>query len=195
MEENKDTLEQLRSEYNVLKERLASQEIASDRLLRETMKSKVRGIHSLINVSEACGILVILASPFVFHYNPVVRASWWFIAGTILLMGFCVTMDWICSHKVSESDTASSDLLTFSKSVREVKNHFKSWTKWGLILATLWAGWFITEVFIHSEKPEMALPMVIGLAVGMVAGAFVGLRLNARIVRNCDEIISEIEEN
>lgn len=195
MEENKDTLEQLRSEYNALKERLASQEIASDRLLRETMKSKVRGIHSLINVSEVCGIFVILASPFVFHYNPVIRASWWFIAGTILLMGTCVVMDWIYSHKVREQDAAASDLLTFSKSAREVRNHYKSWTKWGFILGGLWAGWLIAEVFMHSEKPEMVLPMVIGLAVGMVAGAFVGLRMNARIVRNCDEIISEIEEN
>lgn len=193
MEENNETLEQLRSEYNALKERLANQEITSDRLLRETMKSKVRGIRSLVTVSEVCGIFVMVIAPFVFHYNPVVRASWWFIAGTEILMGFCVVMDWIFSHKLSERDAYSKDLLTFSKSVKEVRNHFKSWTKWGLILGTLWTGWLVAEVLLHSEEPKMAVSMMIGMAAGMLVGAFAGLKMNSRLVRNCDEIIAGIE--
>lgn len=193
MEENNETLEQLRSEYNALKERLANQEIASEKLLRETMKTRVRNIRSIVNVSLVCGIFVIVMSPFVFHYNPVVKASWWFIAGTILLMAFCIVMDAREKRRVREVDAANCDLLTFSKNVKDMKNHYKNWTKWGLLLGVLWAGWLVAEVFMHSEEPRLAISMVAGIVVGLVIGGIAGYRMNVRIVEHCDEIISQIE--
>lgn len=193
MEENNETLEQLRSEYNALKERLANQEIASEKLLRETMKTRVRNIRSIVNVSLVCGIFVIVMSPFVFHYNPVVKASWWFIAGTILMMAFCIVMDAREKRRVREVDAANCDLLTFSKNVKDMKNHYKNWTKWGLLLGVLWVGWLVAEVFMHSEEPRLAISMVAGIVVGLVIGGIAGYRMNVRIVEHCDEIISQIE--
>lgn len=193
METNDYSLEQMRSDYSVLKNELDKQEIINDSLMRDVMMTKIRSIRSLASVNVICGIFVIVASPFVFHYNPVINASWWFVGGTVALMAFCIFLDWKYNHKVQSTDIASCDLLTFSKSVRELKTKYKDWVKWGLLLGILWASWLGLEVWFNSEEPKLAISMLVGIAVGLVAGGLIGWRMNRRIIQNCDDIISQIE--
>lgn len=193
METNDYSLEQMRSDYSALKNELDKQEIINDSLMRDVMMTKIRSIRSLASVDVICGIFVIVASPFVFHYNPVINASWWFVGGTVALMAFCIFLDWKYNHKVQSTDIASSDLLTFSKSVRELKTKYKDWVKWGLLLGILWASWLGLEVWFNSEEPKLAISMLVGIAVGLVAGGLIGWRMNRRIIQNCDDIISQIE--
>lgn len=193
MENSDYTLEQMRADYQALKETISKQEIINDRLLREAMKGKVRSIRGNIAISIACGTFVILMAPFVFHYNPVVNASWWFIAGTVILMALCIFLDWKFNHKMQGSDISTCDLLTFAKEVKDTKNHYKAWTKWGVSLGILWAAWLCIETWCHSSEPEIALSMIIGVVAGLIIGGFIGLRMNRSIIRNCDEIIAQIE--
>ena len=134
MEETIETLEELRADYQTLKESLAKQKIVSDRLMRQTMALKVKNMRSTVNVGVTCAVLVILLSPLIFHYNPVVNASWFFVAGTVLLMLLCIWLDWKFNHKVQKTDISSCDLLTFSKHVREMKSNYGNWLKWGIKL-------------------------------------------------------------
>ncbi|MDO5442748.1 MAG: hypothetical protein Q4G10_03675 [Bacteroidia bacterium] len=193
MEDNEYTLEQMRADYQALKDNFSKQEIINDRLLREAMKSKVRNVRSKLIISIACGVFTILASPFVFHYNPVINASWWFIAGTIILMGLCIFLDLKYKNKMQGSDLSHCDLLTFAKEVKATKDHYKNWTKWGIILGTAWAAWLCIEVWCHSTEPELAIGTIIALAAGLIIGGSVGTLMNKSIIRNCEDIIDQIE--
>ena len=194
MEDNSYVLEQMKSEYQTLEETLAHQEIINNKLMRETMRLKVRSMRSTITISILCGIFVILAAPFVFHYNPVVNASWWFVAGTVLLMGFCIFIDWKYNHKVQSADLGSCDLLTFSKNVQDMKKHYRDWTKWGILLGSAWIIWLGIEAWYHSTNPKLTISFIIGASIGFAIGAFLGLKMNSKIIRTCDEIISQIED-
>lgn len=194
MEDNSYVLEQMKSEYQTLKETLAHQEIINDKLMRETMRLKVRSMRSTITISIFCGIFVIMAAPFVFHYNPVINASWWFVAGTVLLMVFCIFLDWKYNHKVQNANLSTCDLLTFSKNVQEMKMHYRDWTKWGIMLGLAWVIWLGIEAWSHSTNLKLTTSLIAGVSIGFIAGAILGLRMNSRIIRTCDEIISQIED-
>ena len=194
MEDNVTTLEQMRSEYQTLKETLAKQEIINDRLMRETMKAKVRDIRNTPIIAGICAALVMISAPVIFHMNPLVNASWWFIAATELLMAFCMCYDLIANRKVQKTDVSSCDLLTFAKSVKQLKERYRSWIKWGAPLGIAWLAWLIAEALMHSSEPDLTVSLVIGLVIGFAIGGFLGYKLNRRVVRNCDEIIAQIEE-
>ncbi len=193
MEETIETLEELRADYQTLKESLAKQKIVSDRLMRQTMALKVKNMRSTVNVGVTCAALVILLSPLIFHYNPAVNASWYFVAGTVVLMLLCIWLDWKFNHKVQNTDISSCNLLTFSKHVRELKSSYGNWLKWGIGFALIWFGWLSAEVWMNTENPKMAISMITGLLCGGVVGGLIGNRMRLNIIKTCDEIISQIE--
>lgn len=193
MEETIETLEELRADYQTLKESLAKQKIVSDRLMRQTMALKVKNMRSTVNVGVTCAALVILLSPSIFHYNPAVNASWYFVAGTVVLMLLCIWLDWKFNHKVQNTDISSCNLLTFSKHVRELKSSYGNWLKWGIGFALIWFGWLSAEVWMNTENPKMAISMITGLLCGGVVGGLIGNRMRLNIIKTCDEIISQIE--
>ncbi len=193
MMENDVTLEQLNSEYQVLKAMLSKQEIVNDRLLRSTMRNQVRDIRKTVSLNVICAVIVMLMAPS-FHYNPVINASWYFVAGTEILMAFCAFMDWKFNHVVQNTDLSSCDLLSLSKNVQKLKSDYLGWEKWGIILGFLWAVWLMIEVWRHSTNSALAISFSVGVALGLVAGMIVGYRMDQKIVRICDEIISQIEQ-
>ena len=132
METDEFTLEEMKREYATLKNSLEKQEIVSDRLLRETMKTKMKSIRANAMVGVVCGILVIIASPAVFHYNPTINASWWFVAGTILLMGLCIFLDWDYNRKIDINGITSCNPLTFSRQIRKYRSDY-SIQKWVIL--------------------------------------------------------------
>lgn len=193
MEDNNYTLEQMRADYQTLKESLAGQEIINDRLLRNAMKAKVKSINSKVWVSVLCAVFVMLAAPFSFHYNPVVNASWWFVGATEVLMLAIIFIDWKFNHKVSGANLATCDLLTFSKDVRTMREHYRNWRKWALLIVTVWFGWLAVEVALGMDSPRLAISLLAALLAGGILGGLLGLRLNRQVVSACDEIIADIE--
>lgn len=193
MEQNDNTLEEMRADYQALKDALAKQEIINDKLLRETMKSRIGGIRSTVTASVVCGILVILFSPLVFHYNPVCGASWWFVAYTDLMMAVCIWFDWYLNHTVQNTDFAKCNLLTFCKDVKKLKNGYRTWMKWCFIPVIIWFAWIAYETWQNSEDLKMAIPLITGILCGIVVGGVIGYRMDRKILKTCDDIISDIE--
>ena len=193
MEENDFTLYQLKEEYQALKESLSKQEIINDRLMRETMKSKVRSIRSYASISIACGIFTMIIAPVVFHYNPVVSASWCFVIFTELLMGSCIFLDWKFNHKVQKSDLSCCNMLTFNKEVKKLKENYSGWIKWGFPLILIWGGWLCSEIYFNSDEPGNVIPLLAGLILGLATGSILGYRITRKVIKTCDELISQIE--
>lgn len=194
MENTNDILlEQLKKDYAQLKAQVNKQEILNDKLLSSVFKSKVKSIHSVGWVSALCGLFVVLIAPFVFHYNPVVNASWAFVAATEILMIFCMASTWYFHHGVSAPGPGES-LLAFAENVKTLKVRYQNWTYIGLTLAAIWASWLCIEIFQHTEDKKFAICFIVGLLVGGALGGFLGLKMNKDVISNCDEIINAIEE-
>lgn len=194
MEKNNYTLEDMRVEFDAFKDALSRQEILNDDVLRQAMRSKVSGIRNRSVARAACAVFVILASPFAFHFNPAVNASWAFVIVTDLLMLLCVCMDWRFRRNVQRVDLSSCDLLTFSKDVRRLKVVYKGWMKWIALPAALWLFWLSCEIWRNYDDPGLAVGLIVPLSFGFVIGAVAGFLMNRRTIKTCDEIINSIEE-
>lgn len=192
--EELNELEQLRSDYELLKSKIDSQEIVNDRLLRQTMKSNVRNIDRVTLVQNIAAVIVIICAPLIFHYNPIVNASWWFVAGTVVMMLVCIFFNWKYNHKVSNANLANCDLREFVTNVKYLKDKWKGWIKWGVTMLVIWFGWLVVEVLMHSEDKILSYSIIIGMLLGGVLGGILGMRMQRKVIENCDEMISQIDK-
>ena len=89
--DNTQEWEEMRLSLNALKNKLDKQEIVNDRLLRESMKSKMSWIKKYLWFAVA-------AVPFValcfLPMTIMLNLSWWLYGFTILFMTGCVVADW-----------------------------------------------------------------------------------------------------
>ncbi|MCQ2146463.1 MAG: hypothetical protein MJZ16_03000 [Bacteroidales bacterium] len=187
-----EELEQLRSQFQMMKEQLDKQEIISDRLLRQTFKSKVKSINSVRTFSFICAIFVIGVAPFAFHFNPVVNASWAFIIGTDVFMSYCVYLTYRM-HKQMTLSAADSNLLEFAETAKKMKKDYQDYLKYTFPLAAVWVLWLIYEIFKNTEDIRAAIGTVIAMFIGGTIGGIIGLRQNKKVIAECQSIIDEIQ--
>lgn len=185
-------LEQMRTQYSALKERLEMQEIVSEKLMLSVFNSKVKDIRSRSWLSYASGAFVMIVAPFVFHYNPVMNLSWWFVLGTELMMLVCILFTYVWNNDI-ENPSESSSLLEFAESVKLFRKRTDNWLKYvagPLVLA--WVVWMGTELYFNSEDVEQTIFLICGLLFGGAIGGVVGFLHERRTMKLCDEIIDQI---
>ncbi len=185
-------LEQLRGEYAVLKSKLENQEIINEKLLKLSMKDKVRTLDAQERLGYACCAFAVLLCPFSFHIG--LGASWWFIGATVLMMGVCAYFTWKFHRKVKARDLDGQDLLTVARNIKQLKEDYFSWLKWGALMVVAWIGWLVAEIFMKIEDPHIALSMTIAIGIGAIAGGLIGFAQFRKVIRTCNEIISQIEQ-
>jgi len=189
---NMEELEQLRAQYQTLKEQLDKQEIVSDKLLRETFKSKVKSINSVKKTTIGCGIFVLLVAPFAFHYNPVINASWYFIIATYALMLFCIYRMYMI-HKDMTERAADANLLAFAEKAKKMQVDYKNYVKVSIPLAILWVGYLVLEIFKNNQDIRLACFTMISVLVGGTIGGICGIRMNHKVIDECQKIIDQIK--
>ena len=190
---NSPELEQLKEEYAILKNKFSQQEVINDRLIRETMKQKVRGINNIALASSLCGVFVLLVSPFVFHYNEVINASWAFVIATDVMMLACIFFNWKYNHGLNDADPGRCDLKEFAKKVQYTRRKWHDWIKVAIPMIIVWCGWLFVEVWMRTEQKKLAVFMISGLTAGLVLGGIIGFRMNRKVVSRCDEILDQID--
>lgn len=192
--ETNSVLEQLRADYNVLKERLDEQEIINDRLLQQTFRSQLKQINNRAWVSVVAGIFVIIIAPMAFHYNPAFNLSWAFVAATDLMMAVCIWFTTYWHRAVRLPDASKSSMRQFAQSVKGLKQRYQDWLKYAAAMIGAWLTWMGVELFMKSDDVVLAVFMMTGVLVGALIGGVIGLKMHFAVIRKCDEIISQIEE-
>lgn len=192
--ETNSVLEQLRADYNILKERLDGQEIINDRLLQQTFRSQLKQINNKAWATVAAGIFVIIVAPVAFHYNPSFNLSWAFVAATDLMMAVCIGFTWYWHNAVKAPDASKSSMRQFAQSVKGLKQRYQNWLKYAVVMIGAWLTWMCVELFMQSDDTRIAVFMMTSVLVGALIGGIIGLKMHFAIIRKCDEIISQIEE-
>ena len=183
-------LETMRAQIALLKDKLDKETIVSEKLLRDTMRHKARNINANAWISVVASIFVIF---WAFTFLPSEGFSWWFIAATILMMLVCDFFTWKY-HKDVNAKTMSGDLLTVAKVMKQLRDNYKKWLKYSIAMIAVWFVWFAIEYCIQLSDWRVAVIMIIALLIGLAIGGFIGLKMHTAVIRNAEEIISQIEE-
>lgn len=195
MEENK-TIEELRNQIALLKQKLDNQEIVSDRMLRMTMQTKVNTvIHRNERRHIICGIFAMLAWP-VLHYGIGMNLT--FCILTSLMMLFCIAATIYVHNPIHRTDLMSADLATVAYEMDRLKRRYKNWLHY--VTPTLLIPWILCACYeycramgvepLSKEGVMTYLPLLIGCAIGGI----IGYLWHRKTVNTAESIIRQIEE-
>lgn len=182
-------MDQMRDQVALLKSKLAKEPIVTDELLRKTMKRKAQIINGHAWMSVAASAFVIVWA----FTLPKDGFSLAFVVATILMMLVCDFFTWKY-HKDVNKKTMNGDLVTVAKVMKELKQNYKHWLKYGATMVVVWFVWLSVEYSIILNEWKLALPVIAALLVGLAIGGFIGLRMHKSVVNNAEDIIKQIEE-
>lgn len=182
-------LEQLKSDYALLKKKLDDQEIFQGNMVVDSVKSKVGYITMQERVEYVFAVLAILLSP---TYHTVFGVSWWFCLATVLFMLFCGYWTWMNHHKL-RVHADDEDMLTVVKNVKALRQKYVGWFRIAIPLLLVWVSWLVAEIIIRCDKTGLAVVFCAAVFAGLLIGGAIGLKMHRSVIRTCDDIISQIE--
>lgn len=208
MEENNTMmeLEQMREQMQVLRNKLDTQEIVNEKLVKNSVKSKMSWIKKFVYFEL---LLVPFTALMAYVLKEMFNLSWFTYAFIVVLSA----IDAVCDYRIN---VASLDLEkvekhnlsdTLQKLVAMKKMRAKSFFIMMLLSIPLfiWASIEMwqnistgTITFIDDVPANIVCAGAYGGLVGGIIGFFVGIYISIRIYRKMqttnDEIITQIEE-
>ena len=185
---NLNELDQLKAQYETLKQQFDQQEIINDRLMKSSIKrstdfyKRYRTIQFM--VYPLMVIVGLLTIKWLFGNNLSLRQFW------VAFMFTCLVIELVLTRKFQRKTLENDDLLVLSHTARSFKKLFSVFTvlnySTGLILVCGLLMSLVGENY--SGKPMMLT--FLAVVVGMIVLGISEIRYKTR---PCDEIIRQIE--
>ena len=189
MEKNTmDHMEELKQQFAILTDKLESQEINNERLLRTVMKTKMKSINKYYYWALFLGLPVIVFC-FQSFYNEG-RISLLFYVSTLLL-AVLDTMGGIIINKIGNNQWQEADLLTARQTLVQMKQRRKKVEIISIPLVMIWLSFFVLEVFRSTTDALMLSSLAV---IGGMVGLGMGLLAYRDMQRTNDELIQEIDQ-
>lgn len=194
--ENNVQFDELRNQIAVLKKKLDDQEIVNDRLLRQTMKTKVDKIINVVEIKTiGCGIVAILLCPALYEFSGL---SLPFCVATCLMMIFCIVGTRYIHRPLHKTDLMSADMATVATILERFRRQYDFWLHY--ITPTLlipWVSWACYE-FAEANGLDVlskdGIMFCMPLLLGGIIGTAIGYRMHRKAVNTAKSIIEQIEE-
>lgn len=189
MEKNTiDHMEELKQQFAILTDKLESQEINNERLLRTVMKTKMKSINKYYYWLFFLGLPIIILCFQTFYCKG--QVSLLFYVSTVLL----AVLDTICGmviNKMGNNQWQEADLLTARQTLVQMKQRRKKGEIISIPLVIIWLSFFVLEVFRSSANAFMLSTFVV---IGGLLGLGIGLLAYRKMQRTNDELIREIDQ-
>ena len=188
MENTDTTLLEMQQQLQQLKDKLDSQKIVNERVLRKSCGMAVNRLRFKSNLPILFGVSAILLSPSLMTLGVSVP----FVIFNIALMLFCIAATIYTNRHIPSVD---SDMVTAAEGIRKYKKIHADWIKFGLPMAFVWIGLLIWETLRNGELEGPArYGFLAGVAVGVFLGLIVGLKIRRDQLDAADELLYHLKE-
>jgi len=188
---NLNELEQLKAQYETLKEQLDQQEIVNDRLMKSSIKRSVdfykryRWIQFIAYpLLVVVGLLII---KWLFANNLSLRLFW---------VSFCVVcfiVELWMTKMVRFKSLENNDLLTLSGHARNFKKFYAIFVvSYAVSIIILFVGWLMSEIGSNGYLPNFGAFVIVS-CLALVVTVSLGIAEIRYKTRPCDDIIRQIE--
>lgn len=180
-------LEEMRGQMQILKQKLGSQELVNDRLLRNAMSNKMSWVTKYIWF-ELWGLFPLCVLIFSLNKMLYPTMSWWPTLTILFFLLVDILFDFYI-NRVSESDWQEENLLKTADKLLKMKK-----LRWQQLVAViplviLLFGWYLWEF-----PSEIRLYTSIGGVIGGIIGFAIGLRILLKMQRINDDLIRQIRD-
>ena len=200
MEENNTMmeLEQMREQMQVLRNKLDTQEIVNDKLVKNSIKSKMSWIKKFVYFEL---LLVPFTALMMYVLKEIFNLSWFTYAFIVVLCA----IDAVCDYRIN---VASLDLEkvekhnlsdTLQKLIAMKQMRAKSFFIIMLLSIPLfiWASiemWQNISTSTNTFNTNILYAGLVGGIIGFFVGIYISIRIYRKMQATNDEIIAQIEE-
>lgn len=184
-------LEQMRSQINILKDKLEKQNIVNEKHIRNSMKSKMSSINRTIAGTIVAGAL---ALPFCTWFFWSQEMSILFVVTTAIMLAVCLGLTISKQVILKRLDFSSGNLVEVAQKLEGIKKYYQDWIKIGIPMILIWFSWFIYEIISNLGVSPMTMGLCTGALIGGLIGGFIGFRIDHKVIRKTAEILEQIEE-
>lgn len=192
MEKNNiNDMDELRQQFAILTEKIKSQQINNERLLRTVMQDKMKWIDKYIYIKLFL-LMPLLALMFLYFYQTG-KVSLYFYITTMLLVAVEIGFDFFI-NKVLGKGWLKHDLLTSRQIFVKMKKNRINQMVVGIPICIVWASIFLFE-FLNYDLSDRAYAIIMGtgIGIGCLVGSGIAFLIFRKMQRINDEIIQEID--
>ena len=181
-------MEELKQQFAILTDKLESQEINNERLLRTVMKTKMKNINKYYYWVLFLGLPVIVLC-FQSLYNEG-QVSLLFYVSTVLIAALDIIAGMVI-NKAGNNLWQEADLLTARQTLVQMKQRRKKVEIISIPLVMIWLSFFVLEVFRSTTDALLLSSLAV---IGGMVGLGMGLLAYRDMQRTNDELIQEIDQ-
>lgn len=188
---NNDELVQMREQIAVLRSKLQTQQIVSEKLILSAVKDGVKKINRMGVIYLICAIVAVLYSSWSF---AMMGFSVRFIIGTIIFLLLCAVGTMYIHNGLRNADISRGNMVDVGRRVARLRRQYGMWHYVTVPLLFVWLYFSYLEICAIFPDPALRHTFIVAAAVGGVVGAFFGLKMHFKVVRMADDILDHIND-
>ena len=188
MENNDNTLREMQEQMQQLRDKLDSQKIVNERILKKSCSQTASRLRFKANLPILFGVAAMLLVPALREFG----VSMGFIIFTWVLMLVCIVATILTNRHIPQMDR---DLVTATQELTRFKKIHAEWIKFAIPMVILWVGFLCWDLFRNGDMdPILRYSFMAGVATGIVLGGILGFKIRRDQLNAADELLDQIEE-
>ena len=188
MENNDNTLREMQEQMQQLRDKLDSQKIVNERILKKSCSQTASRLRFKANLPNLFGAAAMLMVPALREFG----VSMGFIIFTWVLMLVCIVATILTNRHIPQMDR---DLVTATQELTRFKKIHAEWIKFNIPMIIVWVGFLCWDLFRNGEiDPALRYSFMAGIGAGILLGGIVGFKMRRDQLNAADELLDQIEE-
>ena len=188
---NLNELDQLKAQYETLKQQFDQQEIVNDRLMKSS-------IHSNVHFFRKYRLLVMIAYPILallgFRLFAYLGYGWSFGLYFAVIMVLCLTVELWLTRNVRKTVFENADLLTLSKNIQKLKTGYAIYVVMTFLAASVFLASFYFQLMeANYIRSEDIYRFVWGFCITASLSFVVAILVYFIFVSHCNNVIRQID--
>ncbi len=166
-------LDDIRQQLNAIKNKVDEQGYLNVRLVKQTIKDKMRNVHRTSMMLAVAGMFSI---PLFIWMKYELNLSWPLVIVTIVMMLGSIIADYFINR--IDVKSMGDDMVETARQLTQMKANRSKSHRISLTVAMLWLLWFIYEVYnsflylgIQAARLKV-IPIIVGATIGATLGVF-----------------------
>lgn len=190
--ENINHMDELKQQFALLTQRLESQPINNDKLLKTVIGNRMKWIAKYVYLKIV--LFFPLAALLYYYFYQRGMISLTFLVLTLLLCVLELYFDTVINH-IRGKGWLEKDLLTSRQLLVKMKQRRTQLILAEIPISIVWVLVFFFEIISYQpDNPAYAVAMGICIGIGALAGAVIAYLVFKKMQRTNDELLREIDQ-
>lgn len=190
--ENINHMDELKQQFALLTQRLESQPINNDKLLKTVIGNRMKWIAKYVYLKIVLFFPLAALLYYFFYQRGMISLT--FLVLTLLLCVLELYFDTVINH-IRGKGWLEKDLLTSRQLLVKMKQRRTQLILAEIPISIVWVLVFFFEIISYQpDNPAYAVAMGIGIGIGALAGAVIAYLVFKKMQRINDELLREIDQ-